>query len=104
MYIAENDALPCGCIAITHTDDGTAQIRFYFIEQELRGRGAGHQLIDRAIDFCRDAKYGRIFLWTFSTLAAARHLYASRGFQMTDSHVNNDWGEPVLEERWELAL
>jgi len=104
MYIAENDALPCGCIAITHTDDGTAQIRFYFIKQELRGRGAGHQLIDRAIDFCRDAKYGRIFLWTFSTLAAARHLYASRGFQMTDSHVNNDWGEPVLEERWELAL
>jgi len=104
MYIAEHNGVPCGSIAITHTEDGTAQLRFYFIEQELRGMGAGHQLIDRAIGFCRDAGHGRIFLWTFSTLDAARHLYESRGFRITDTHVNNEWGSPILEEKWELDL
>jgi N-acetylglutamate synthase-like GNAT family acetyltransferase len=66
MYIAENDAVPCGCIAITHTDESTAQIRFYFIEQEMRGKGAGHRLIDLAIGFCRKMKYKQVFLWGHS--------------------------------------
>jgi len=104
MYIAGHNRVPCGCIAITHADDGTAQLRFYFLEKELRGNGAGRRLIDRAIGFCRDAKYERVFLWTFSTLDAARHLYEDRGFRITDTHVNNEWGEPVLEEKWELEL
>jgi GNAT superfamily N-acetyltransferase len=104
MYIAERDGAPCGCIAITHTDNGTAQLRFYFVEKECRGMGAGRRLIDRAIGFCRDAQYQRVFLWTFSTLDAARHLYAGGGFSITDTHLNSEWGEPILEEKWELDL
>lgn len=104
MYIAERDGKSCGCIAITHTDDKTAQLRFYFMKKECRGMGAGHQLIDRAIGFCRKAGYGNVFLWTFSTLDAARHLYEDKGFRITETQVNNDWGEPILEEKWELDL
>lgn len=104
MFIAEHNRVPCGSIAITHTEDGTAQLRFYFIEQTLRGNGAGRQLIDRAIGFCRDSGYERVFLWTFSTLDAARHIYEDKGFRITDTHVNEEWGEPILEEKWELEL
>ncbi|OPY28678.1 MAG: TDP-fucosamine acetyltransferase [Methanocella sp. PtaU1.Bin125] len=104
MYILENDGVPSGCVAITHVDEATAQLRFYFLEPEMRGLGAGHKLLDMAIDFCKEKKYERVFLWTFSTLMAARHLYGSKGFQITDTHENNDWGEPVLEERWDLEL
>ena len=104
MYILENYGVPSGCIAIMHVDEATAQLRFYFLTPEMRGLGAGRKLIDRAIDFCRQKKYEHVFLWTFSTLLAARHLYASRGFQITDTHVNSEWGEPVLEERWKLEL
>jgi hypothetical protein len=46
--------------------------------------------------------YRRVFLWTFSTLAAARHLYASKGFRITETHENSGWGETILEERWDL--
>jgi N-acetylglutamate synthase-like GNAT family acetyltransferase len=104
MYILENNTVPCGCIAIAYAGDATAQLRFYFIEPEMRGKGAGHRLIDLALRFCREKKYRHVFLWTFSTLMAARHLYAGRGFRITDTHVNNEWGGPVLEERWELEL
>ncbi|WP_292347729.1 MULTISPECIES: GNAT family N-acetyltransferase [unclassified Methanoregula] len=104
MYIAEHNRVPCGCIAITHADATTAQLRFYFMEKDLRGNGAGRRLISRAIGFCRDAKYERVFLWTFSTLDAARHLYEEKGFRITDTHVNNEWGGQILEEKWELEL
>ena len=104
MYILENNAVPCGCIAIRYAGAGTAQLRFYFLEPEMRGKGSGRRLIDLAIRFCKEKKYRDIFLWTFNTLDAARHLYTDRGFRITDTRVNNDWGEPVLEERWELKL
>ncbi len=104
MYILENNTVPCGCIAITSVGDDTAQLRFYFIEPEMRGKGAGHRLIDLALYFCKEKEYRHVFLWTFSTLLAARHLYADRRFRITDTHVNNEWGDPVLEERWELEL
>ncbi len=104
MYILENNAVPCGCIAIAYAGDATAQLRFYFLEPEMRGKGEGHRLIDLALWFCKEKKYRQVFLWTFSTLTAARHLYAGTGFRITDTHVNNEWGDPVLEERWKLDL
>jgi GNAT superfamily N-acetyltransferase len=104
MYILENKGAPQGCVAITHTGEATAQLRFFFLEPAMRGRGAGHLLMDMAIGFCKEKCYEHIFLWTFSTLMAARHLYRSRGFRITDTHGNTDWGDPILEERWDLVL
>jgi N-acetylglutamate synthase-like GNAT family acetyltransferase len=104
MYILENDGVSSGCVAITHADEATAQLRFLFLEPEMRGMGAGHQLLDLAMDFCKEKEYRHVFLWTFSTLAAARHLYSSKGFLITETHENRDWGEIVLEERWDLDL
>jgi GNAT superfamily N-acetyltransferase len=104
MYILEDRGIPSGCVAVTHTDAATAQVRFFFLEPALRGRGFGTMLMDRAIDFCKKKSYERVFLWTFSTLMAARHLYRSRGFRITETQENTDWGEKILEERWDLAL
>lgn len=104
MYILENHGAPSGCIAIMHVDEATAQLRFFFLEPGMRGRGAGRRLLDMAIDFCKEKKYGRVFLWTISTLDAARHLYGSKGFKITESHENYDWGQKVIEERWDLYL
>lgn len=61
-------------------------------------------LFDKAIDFCREKGYKHVFLWTFSTLMAARHLYKTKGF-ITETHENNEWGTEVLEEeQWDMDL
>lgn len=104
IYILEANGNVSGCIAITHVENDTAQLRFFFIESTLRGLGAGNKLMDMVISFCKEKKYKRIILWTFSKLAAARHLYGKYGFQMADTHENTEWGEPILEERWDLDL
>jgi len=104
MYILRSDGVRSGCIAITHTGAATAQLRFFFLEPAVRGRGAGHLLMDRAIGFCKKKKYGRVFLWTFSTLMAARHLYECKGFRITGTRENTEWGGKILEERWDLEL
>ncbi len=104
MYILETNGISSGSVAITHAGEMSAQLRFFFLEPEMRGRGAGRELFDRAIGFCREKKYEHVFLWTFSTLMAARHLYAVTGFQVTETRINTEWGTPILEERWNLDL
>lgn len=106
IYILEADNSVSGCIAVTHTEDDKdmAQLRFFFMEPALRGLGAGNKLINTALDFCKEKKYKRVFLWTVSDLVAARHLYSKYGFQMTETHENTEWGEAVLEERWDLEI
>ncbi len=104
VLILEANGVPAGCIAITHTGDDTARLRFFFVESAARGLGAGRRLMDMAIEFCRKKQYRHVFLWTCDQLDAARYLYASYGFAITDTHKNDEWGAPVVEERWDLEL
>ena len=46
MHILEHEGVPVGCIAITHVDAATAQLRFFFLEPEARGRGGGHRRLE----------------------------------------------------------
>lgn len=104
MFILECDGNASGCIAITHTQDNAAQLRYFFLEPELRGLGAGTGLLNAALDFCRQKKYPHVFLWTVSAQESARVLYKNAGFRITETSKNEDWGVPVLEEKWELDL
>ncbi|MHB8075939.1 bifunctional helix-turn-helix transcriptional regulator/GNAT family N-acetyltransferase [Desulfosporosinus fructosivorans] len=104
MFILEYNGNPAGSVAIRHANEKTAQLRYFFLEPEMRGWGAGHKLIDMALEFCREKEYRHVFLWTISAQKVARHLYKSKGFEITQTHENNEWGEVVLEERWDLDL
>lgn len=104
MFILECNGSPSGCIAITHTEDNVAQLRYFFLEPELRGLSAGTALLNAALDFCREKKYSHVFLWTVSAQESARMLYKKAGFTITETSKNENCGNPVLEEKWELGL
>lgn len=104
MFILDNNGKQSGCIAITHTEENTAQLRYFFLEPELRGLGAGKRLLKMAIDFSREKGYSHLFLWTVSAQETARRLYSKVGFVITETAENTEWGVPVLEERWDMDL
>lgn len=104
MLIPEINGKHVGSIVIVEADDGTAQLRYFLLEPEARGRGLGDKLVDMALNFCREKGYKHVFLETISFLKTARHIHASKGFIITQSHKNLTWGEDVLEERWDLDL
>lgn len=104
MFILECDGHAAGCIAITHVEENIAQLRYFFLEPELRGLGAGTRLLNMALDFCREKKYSHVLLWTVSAQESARMLYQKAGFTITETEENNNWGAPVLEEKWEMDL
>ena len=104
IFILECNGSPAGRVAITHTKDNMAQLRYFFLEPELRGLGVGTDLLNKALSFCREKKYSHVFLWTVSAQEAARILYKKAGFEITETSENESWGIPVLEEKWDLDL
>jgi len=76
-----------------------AHLRWFIVDDLLRGSGIGRQLIARAMAFV-DTHFDDTYLWTFKGLEAARHLYESAGFQLTDEAEGQQWGATVVEQRF----
>ncbi len=95
-----------GAIVIDGIDagDGKAHLRWFILAPEYQNVGAGNRLLAVAIDFCRKVKFDRIYLWTFSGLDAARHLYEKNYFRLVAEQEGTQWGKCVTEQRFEVDL
>lgn len=60
MLIAEIENKPICSVVIVKSDNATAQLRYFLIEPEIRGRGLGHRLVAMALDFCREKGYKQV--------------------------------------------
>lgn len=106
LWTAQVDGLIEGSVAIdgSRATAGVAELRWFLVSDVLRGQGAGSQLLDRALTFCRDRAFDSVFLWTFAGLDDARRLYDSAGFVLTEQRVGTRWGTEVLEQILDLGL
>lgn len=79
---------------------GIAHLRWFIVDDSLRGSGVGRQLMQRAIQFVDDLRFRETYLWTFKGLDSARHLYESFGFALTSEAEGTQWGSSVTEQRF----
>lgn len=106
FWIASIEEKIVGAIAIdgANQDSQGAHLRWFIVEPEKQGRGVGEILLKEAVEFCRDKKVSRVYLWTFAGLDSARHLYEKFGFRMCEEFEGNQWGRTVTEQKFELIL
>jgi DNA-binding MarR family transcriptional regulator/GNAT superfamily N-acetyltransferase len=102
IWSARKDGEIIGSIAIDGEDLGadTAHLRWFILDAGTRGSGAGKKLLDAAMDFVDQQGFRQTHLWTFSGLNAARHLYETRGFSLTEEQPGAQWGKQVMEQRF----
>jgi ribosomal protein S18 acetylase RimI-like enzyme len=104
LWIAERAGRIIGCIAIVAATPEIAQLRWFLVDPSARGAGLGKRLLDEAIRFSQECRYGSIILWTVSALGAAAHLYQSAGFRKMEEKPGRIWGVEVVEEKYERTL
>ncbi len=80
-----------------------AHLRWFIVDDSLRGAGIGRQLMSRAMRFVDD-HFGETYLWTFQGLDSARHLYEAFGFTLTAESAGDQWGTQVVEQRFSRRL
>lgn len=104
-WIAEKDGAFLGCIMLVEDKKPkTAKLRLLLVDKKARGLGVGSALIQKCIDFSREAGYERIDLWTQSVLEGARRLYSRAGFKIVETKNHEDWGVSLTGEYWTLKL
>lgn len=106
VWTAQVDGRIEGSVAIdgSRAIAGEAELRWFLVSDALRGHGVGSELLDEALEFCRDRSFAAVRLWTFAGLDHARHLYTDAGFVLAQERTGTRWGTEVLEQRLELRL
>ena len=105
-WIAELDGRRAGCIfCVADPDDAAcAKLRLLLVHPDGRGHDLGRLLIDALVEFARAVGYERVRLWTNHPLAAARHLYLERGFQLIAVEPHHSFGVDLVGQTYELDL
>lgn len=85
-------------------DKGAAHLRWFIVDSRVRSSGLGRRLLQQALDFCDARQMPSIHLWTFRGLDAARHLYESLGFRLTEEWTGSQWGSEVQEQHFVRTL
>lgn len=102
MWVVEKEGEVVGSIAIVKKDEHEAQLRWFGVDLSLQGLGIGNELLDLAMQFCRQREYRHVILWTIEILKPARHLYGKHGFVPTETKPNHEWADDeLIEEKWE---
>jgi GNAT superfamily N-acetyltransferase len=103
-WIAERGGRRAGCVFCVAADEQTAQLRILLVDPSARRHGLGARLVDECLSFARGAGYKRMKLWTNHPLAAARQVYLSRGFTLTESEPHHSFGTDLIGQVYELDL
>lgn len=103
IWLVQRDGCIEGSVVIdgTNAESHGAHLRWFITSDAIRGQGVGTQLLAKAIEFVQACGYRTTYLWTFSGLDAARHLYEAQNFQLVHESPGNQWGSVVTEQRFE---
>ncbi len=104
LWVVEKDGRVEGSLALTRVDQNTSQLRWFYLEPELRGHGMGRQLMNELIAFARSKGYSKVILWTVDNLWDAIRVYERNGFKKVETRAHRMWGLDIVEERYELEL
>jgi GNAT superfamily N-acetyltransferase len=81
-----------------------AHLRWFIVSEQMQGKGLGADLLGRALSFCDERGYERIWLTTFAGLDAARSLYERFGFALAGEAESDQWSGDVTEQIFERLL
>lgn len=102
--VAERNGEMIGCIFLVDDGKNIGKLRLLYVSPDSRGLGLGKRLVDEVICFAKEVGYDKIMLWTNDILKPARHIYSKAGFQLVHEEPNEEFGEGLIGETWELKL
>ncbi|MFB6456112.1 GNAT family N-acetyltransferase [Chitinophaga sp. Hz27] len=104
VFLAVSGGKIVGSVAILGSTRYLAQLRWFLVHPDFRGKGLGKKLLQDAISFCREKNYQTVYLMTTSMQTTAITLYKQLGFRKTGEKLLQMWGQQVYEQRYDMDL
>ncbi len=93
-----------GCVFCVWPDAEVAKLRMFLVEPAMRGTGLARRMLESLIDHARANGARKVVLWTHESHRAAGRLYARSGFDLVGTVPVVAYGQPTVEQTWELTL
>ncbi len=106
FWVAEVDGVRAGCVFVVRSEDdpAMAQLRCLLVDPASRGLGIGRRLVDRCVEFARNAGFRGMTLWTNDVLVAARRIYQAAGFRLAREYRHHSFGHDLVGQVWTLEF
>jgi putative acetyltransferase len=101
LWVAYQDGVPLGCVALHALGPNVAEIKRMYVEPAHRGQGVARALLERVIEEARRRNYDTLRLGTLASMHAAQTLYTSAGFREIEPYRAVEFGDTLF---YELAL
>jgi GNAT superfamily N-acetyltransferase len=84
FFVAEDNGEIVGTVGVKAENETDALLRRLFVDVKHRKHGYGSALMDKAIDFCREKKFSRVFFRCTGRMENAMKLCMKKGFKETE--------------------
>lgn len=85
FFVIDESGQIVGTAGIKKESKDEALLRRFFVDTKHRRRGYGTQLLDRAINFCRDNGYKKIYFRCTDKMLDAMNLCLKKGFKEVEN-------------------
>lgn len=90
LYIAYDEGVPVGCIALREIAAGVCEMKRLYLREAARGKGVGARLIELIIADARHIGYAKMRLDTYPPkMGKAVSLYEAHGFYEIPPYYDN---------------
>ena len=106
LWVATQKKEFAGALAIDgrHAFIEGVRLRWFIVEPKFQKGGIGKELIRKAVEFCKQKRYPKVYLWTFKGLESASRVYEAADFRLCEKSDVFQWGQNIQEQKYELEL
>lgn len=98
LWLAVQDDVGVGCVALRPLDENSAEVKRMFVDEAWRGRGVGRALMETVVAAARERGYATLRLGTLDDMKAAQRLYESLGFRAIERYRPDELVDTLFYE------
>ncbi|MBP1549524.1 MAG: GNAT family N-acetyltransferase [Oscillospiraceae bacterium] len=85
-----------GAVGVKELDNASCELKSLYLLEKYHGKGYGKCLLNKAIDYTKEAGYEKMYLDSLSTSTKAISLYRRFGFTDTERYNENECSDVFM--------
>lgn len=96
FFVLKDENTIIGTVGIINKGKSVGELKRLYVDMKFRGKGFGAQLVDKALEYCKNHNFKKIEFETNKVFKKAHHLYETSGFKLVKEDKYSFYMEKFL--------